>query len=464
MPENEIVGLGVNELVGALMQEEVSRQPHKAGGKSQALMAARTTGKQNKKAGSKGGNTPWNKQKGGDKNSQVGSSSTKKREGSCNWCGLPNHWERECCKKKAGEPHKAPVPEANTVTKREKTTPSALVVELVEMGGQHIERQELEHAKRDLVDYALTVCLSVANNRDGWYLDSGATAHICQKAKFFCDYTAADSEQRVSLGDNTQLQVKGTGTVRFDLGKGKSFELKGVLHVPGISKNLMSVAQLAKGGKYQIQFAERTCQVKQGDEVQLHGELVDELYLLQGITSLGIGLLVTSAATQTDVDTWHSRLGHPNKGKLSRILAGDMYDGGVPHNTNRTPSECEHCVFAKHHVSSFPKQSQSRGKENLELIHFDVCGPVSTKSLGEGRYFLMFIDDHSRYGWIEILKTKNEALQIFQEFVIKIERQSGEKLRSLHTDNGDEFDSTEFNSYCKSLGISRQFTVPYSPA
>lgn len=86
-----------------------------------------------------------------------------------------------------------------------------------------------------------------------------------------------------------------------------------------------------------------------------------------------------------------------------------MYDGGVFYNINRILSECEYCVFVKYYVFSFLKQLQSRGKENLEFIYFDVCGSVFTKSLGEGRYFFMFIDDYSRYGWIEILKIKNEV-------------------------------------------------------
>jgi len=45
---------------------------------------------------------------------------------------------------------------------------------------------------------------------------------------------------------------------------------------------------------------------------------------------------------------------------------------------------------------SFPKESNSRAEKLLELILFDICGPVKTCSLGKNNYFLIFIDDFSR--------------------------------------------------------------------
>ncbi|KAK3004468.1 hypothetical protein RJ639_018181 [Escallonia herrerae] len=69
----------------------------------------------------------------------------------------------------------------------------------------------------------------------------------------------------------------------------------------------------------------------------------------------------------------------------------------------------EACLVEKQHRHSFPKESTSRAKVSLELIHTDVCGPIDLVSLGKNRYFLMFIDDYSRKTWVYFLKQKSEV-------------------------------------------------------
>lgn len=68
------------------------------------------------------------------------------------------------------------------------------------------------------------------------------------------------------------------------------------------------------------------------------------------------------------------------------------------------------------------------------MVHSEICDPVSTTSLGGGRYFVNFIDDYSRFCW------------------------------TLRTDNGREFDSVQFQAYCTKEGIARYYTTPYSSA
>lgn len=135
----------------------------------------------------------------------------------------------------------------------------------------------------------------------------------------------------------------------------------------------------------------------------------------------------------------------------------------MPSNLSPLPF-CEACVYGKHHVSAYPKGGGTRAIEVLQLVHADLCGPVSIDSYGGGKYFLTFIDDFSRYSHVYILKQKSDAFECFQDFKAKVECQTGHKLQCLRTDNGGEFVSNSFNDYCRSLGISRQFTVPYSSA
>jgi hypothetical protein len=61
------------------------------------------------------------------------------------------------------------------------------------------------------------------------------------------------------------------------------------------------------------------------------------------------------------------------------------------------------------------------------------------------------------------LKDKSEAFSVFKEWKIMVEIQTEKKVKKLRTDNGMEFCSQEFKSYCKFEGIVRHYTVPYIP-
>lgn len=88
---------------------------------------------------------------------------------------------------------------------------------------------------------------------------------------------------------------------------------------------------------------------------------------------------------------------------------------------------------------------------------------MRTLSLNNNRYFLVFVDDYSRMTWVYFVKEKSEALSVFKKFKVSIEKQSGQPIKTLRTDRGGEFLSTEFNKFCEESGIQRQLTASYTP-
>jgi transposase InsO family protein len=100
--------------------------------------------------------------------------------------------------------------------------------------------------------------------------------------------------------------------------------------------------------------------------------------------------------------------------------------------------------------SGFPE----RASDLLELIHTDVCGPMSTTARGGYQYFITFTDGLSRYGYVYLMKHKSETFEKFNEI------QSSKTLRS---DRGGEYLSHEFSSHLKSCGIVPQLTQPGTP-
>jgi hypothetical protein len=118
--------------------------------------------------------------------------------------------------------------------------------------------------------------------------------------------------------------------------------------------------------------------------------------------------------------------------------------------------------MGKYAQRPFPP-SEHRSKGVLELIHSDVCGPMSVESVSGFKYFVLFIDDYSKKTWIYFLKAKDEVFDKFQEFRALVENQTGRKIRVLRSDNEGEYNSKEFLDYCAAVGIKKELTVPYNP-
>ena len=88
---------------------------------------------------------------------------------------------------------------------------------------------------------------------------------------------------------------------------------------------------------------------------------------------------------------------------------------------------------------------------------------MQTSSLSVGHYFLTFIDDNTQYVWVHILKNKSEVFEKFVEWKVLVENSTGQKLKTVRTDNGGEYTSAEFTVYLKKEGVCHEFTVPKTP-
>ncbi len=160
---------------------------------------------------------------------------------------------------------------------------------------------------------------------------------------------------------------------------------------------------------------------------------------------------------------WHHRYGHLNVNSLRELAKEQLVKGLKDCDLSVEMDLCESCIQGKIHRKSFPKTGSRRAAVPLEVVHSDVCGKINSKSLNGGEYFLTFVDVHTRYAWIYILKHKSQVFQCFQVWKALAERLSDRKLVSLRTDNGGEYTSQEFQTYLEKEGIEHQFTVPRTP-
>jgi hypothetical protein len=133
---------------------------------------------------------------------------------------------------------------------------------------------------------------------------------------------------------------------------------------------------------------------------------------------------------------------------------------GLPH-IEHADELCDDCLVGKQR-QSFPKTAKYRAADTLELVHGDLYGPITPATHGGRRYFLLLVNDYSRYMWLQLLTSKDEAAAI-KRFQARAEAEAGKKLRMLRTDRGGEFTSVEFAAYYADQGVVRHHTAPYSP-
>lgn len=93
----------------------------------------------------------------------------------------------------------------------------------------------------------------------------------------------------------------------------------------------------------------------------------------------------------------------------------------------------------------------------------DVCRPLPIKSLGYSCYFILFMDDYSRFSWIYFISTKHQALEIFNFFCIMAEKQIGYQILYLRSNRGGEYLSINFTSYLENNRIMWQLSVAWTP-
>jgi len=82
---------------------------------------------------------------------------------------------------------------------------------------------------------------------------------------------------------------------------------------------------------------------------------------------------------------------------------------------------------------------------------------------GGKRYFMTLIDDATRYCYVFLLKTKDEAFECFKTYKAEVENQLEKKIKCVRSDRGGEYFSNEFDLFCSENGIIHERTPPYSP-
>lgn len=120
---------------------------------------------------------------------------------------------------------------------------------------------------------------------------------------------------------------------------------------------------------------------------------------------------------------------------------------------------CRICALANIKRLPFPKVSYTRAERPLVRVHTDICGKLP-RGYGGYFYFILFIDDYSRWIGIWFLKQKSDALSAFKEYKAAVEKFHGLQITFLRIDNAPDLVEGQFRDYCSDAGITYEKAVP----
>ena len=282
-----------------------------------------------------------------------------------------------------------------------------------------------------------------------WVIDSGASHHMCNDKNLFLKRSVTTTNYTIKLGDKTTVNAELAGLVPF---YGQTLH---ALLVPGFRVSLLSVSQLDEHLKWSTSFAHGTCQIRnQQNALVLQVPRTDGLYRLK-TSGTADSLQATHETGSSDpLAIWHQRLAHPHQSVLRRLLPDVQASTEV--------SNCDVCIKAKM-KQKFERNPVPRSTKPFELIHSDLCGPMPS-SLGGARYYILYIDDCTRYVECYLLVTKSasEIQAKFEIYKAWVEGQ-GFQIRRFRSDNGTgEYQNSAFLQTLALSGISFEPAPPYT--
>ena len=227
--------------------------------------------------------------------------------------------------------------------------------------------------------------------------------------------------------------------------------------MPKIRKNLVSGSLLNSHGFRLVFESDKFVLSKIGMYVE-KGYMSGAMWKLNVMTIIksDMNKASTSAYILESSNPWHGRLGHVNYDTLRRLI-----------NLNHIPTfqidakhKCGTCVEAKLIRSSF--QNVERHTKPLDLIHNDMCDLKFVQTRGGNKYFITFVDDSTKYCYVYLLKSKDEAIEKFVLYKHEVENQLNKKIKVLRSDQGGEYESPFVDVYAQH-GIIDETITPCSP-
>ena len=315
---------------------------------------------------------------------------------------------------------------------------------------------------------------------------------MCNTRSQFISFGLLSHKISIPLGDRTVVVASEGGEVRL------ATLTINAIYVPEFRVSLVSVGELDRIGLKSV-FANGTCRIWEVgkdrlEKVILHADYREGLYVLEvpamskipdSCSELPVDFLSAEATISSnlaekalsakshkvtpDLILWHRRLGHLNQDSLKHFFTNTDLEkeyGKVPSlgSEGPTTTSCTTCILSKQRRSHSSKPV-TRATVPFQLIHSDSCGPLPI-SFGGSRYYILYIDEFTRYVFVYFLKTKGseECTSSFEHLLNYLKTQYSQyPVQRFRSDNGrGEYSNRCFQDLLGQMGIVFQPSPPYT--
>nr|GEY08256.1 hypothetical protein [Tanacetum cinerariifolium] len=191
----------------------------------------------------------------------------------------------------------------------------------------------------------------------------------------------------------------------------------------------------------------------------------ENVYYVKELQQFNLGnlaCLVTYASFDECVE-WHRQMAHVNSKNMNSLVKHNLVRG-LPSKLFKNGHTCVACCKGKQHKVFYKTiKAVSSISEPLQLLHIDLFGPTSIRSIDHKYYCLVITDDYSRFCWVFFLEHKDETYSIFKNFINLVENQLNKKVKAIRCDNGIEFKNAHIIELYGSKGIKREYSNPRTP-
>ncbi|KXJ62412.1 hypothetical protein RP20_CCG010927 [Aedes albopictus] len=302
----------------------------------------------------------------------------------------------------------------------------------------------------------------VGGSSDSWVIDSGATSHMAASKEGFESLDEPITDD-VVLANGIKTKCAGKGMCRVQCagpdGSANIMTLNNTLFVPDLETNLFSVRSATKSGAT-IVFDEAGCRISKGEKIVAVGKVSGGLYSLQ--LTHNASLAQSAGHSENCQHAWHRRFGHRDPEAVGELEKKNLATGiKIVHCGVKAVCEC--CLECKFARLPFPKRSEKKTKQPLDLVHTDLCGPMNTPTPGGCRYFMAITDDFTRFSVVYFLRRKSEATAFIKQYVQEMKTSFGRPPKIIRSDQGGEFQNQALATFCRQEGIQQQFSTSHTP-
>ena len=280
-----------------------------------------------------------------------------------------------------------------------------------------------------------------------WFLDSCCSRRITNNRESMVNYRSLDKIETVnaaSEGDGARIIGVGDINVRQTIdGKVKHLLLKNVGYAPNCRTNLISLPKAQRKGAEIVFVGSGTKLVaKYNDEVIMTGDSkATGIAELSGMVPdiNGLQYVVFYNAGENDcMKLAHRRTCHTSVATLKRMHDTNVVDGlDAVMSTKNVDEVCEACVEGK--AASTPQRRREKStKKPLELMHTDLCGPISPSGTNGERYMQLLVDDYSGAIFVSTMTNKDGAGHATKSMVLHAQKLAKTKVGTIRPDNAKE--------------------------